>query len=118
MALALDKTIALGVALRSVANPRKTCHQLPLTANSGAERQLPTGAVRSWIGRVPAGFPRVARRPGVDQGAALRNVMLRRAAAPAAKRGFRSLQRCAFHCPRLRGLLGEKPTAAVDGTGL
>ncbi len=40
-----------------------------------------------------------------------------RAAAPQ-KRGFRKLQRRAFRLARLRHLIGERPEAAVDGTGL
>jgi hypothetical protein len=43
--------------------------------------------------------------------------VLRGAAAPQ-KGGFRKLLRAAFRRARLRGLIGEKPTAAVDGTGL
>src|SRR5262249_7696639 len=43
---------------------------------------------------------------------------LLRRAAPPQKRGFRLLVRRAFRRARLRGLIGERPTAAVDGTGL
>jgi hypothetical protein len=41
-----------------------------------------------------------------------------RGAAPPAKGGFRKLQRRAFRCARLRGLIGERPEAAVDASGL
>jgi hypothetical protein len=43
--------------------------------------------------------------------------VLRRAAAPQ-KRGFRKLQRRALRRARLRGLIGPKPEAAVDASGL
>ena len=39
-------------------------------------------------------------------------------AAPPQKRGFERLQRHAFHGAHARGLIGAKPEAAIDATGL
>src|SRR5205085_5947990 len=55
-------------------------------------------------------------RPGPGQSPRPHGLVVRGAAAPA-KRGFRKLRRKAFRA-RLRGLMGEKPEAAIDGTGL
>src|SRR5579871_2663433 len=67
--------------------------------------------------RLPRRLPRAATGPGPEEGPALLDPVLR-GAAPPAKRGFRKLQRQVFRRARLRGLIGDKPTAAVDGTGL
>src|SRR5262245_56588067 len=67
--------------------------------------------------RVPGGLRRTPGRPGADEGAPLLDPQLRRAAA--AKKGeFVLLLFRATTSAAESGLIGEKPTAAVDGTGL
>src|SRR5262249_56730641 len=65
----------------------------------------------------PGRFRRASGRPRADEGAERLDPVLRRAAA--AKKGdFVVLLLCATTSAIDRGLIGEKPTAAVDGTGL
>src|SRR6516162_9512110 len=75
------------------------------------EDRLPRGRA------VPGRLRRVAGRPRAVEGPALLHAQLRRAAA--AKKGeFVLLLFRAATSASDRGLIGEKPTAAVDGTGL
>src|SRR4051812_15979215 len=66
---------------------------------------------------VPGRLRRGPRRPRADEGARPLDPLLRRAAAP--KKGdFVVLLVCATTSAADRGLIGGKPTVAIDGTGL